>query len=168
MCVLSLVTYLFNVVILTDIVLMKLKVSVVSSGKREHDRPPNVGVLQTDAVADLVCEGLQEVGPPLRVQGPGLGVVYVDVSNLGIVGVGQGATGAVKRIPVAVAVGHKVDRYVHLSAGLLEEKDIGDTTPVVERFLDGVDDLVSGQLCAVRVQPPAKFISARPFRIYLK
>ena len=145
----TLVTYLHHVVILTYVVLMKLKVSVVSSSKREHDGPPNVGMLQTDAVADLVCEGLQEVGPPLRVQGPGLGVVYVDVSNLGIVGVGQGATGAVKRIPVAVAVGHKVDRYVHLSAGLLEEKDIGDTTPVVERFLDGADDLVSAELCAV-------------------
>ena len=142
----TLITYLHHVVILTYVVLMKLKVSVIVSGKWEPDRPPNVGVLQTDAVADLVCEGLQEVGSPIGFQCPGLGVVYVDVSNLGIVGVGQGATGAVKRVPVAVAVGHKVDRYVHFSAALLEEKDIGDTTPVVERFLDGADDLVSGQL----------------------
>ena len=57
-----------------------------------HDGAPHVRVREAEGVAELVDEGLHQVGPLVRVHRPVLRVVDVNVpSVLGEVSVGQGA-----------------------------------------------------------------------------
>ena len=64
-----------------------------ASVERSHDRVADIGVVEAEAVSNLVSEGLQQVGAPPRVDGPALTAVHVNVSSVpGKVGVGQGSS----------------------------------------------------------------------------
>ena len=115
---------------------MKSEVPVVGPGEGEHDGAPDAAVLQPDAVTNLMGQGLQEVHAPVRVQSPVLRVVHVDVPHLGVISMGQCASGPVKRVSVQVVVSEKVYRYVNFTARLLVKYEVCDVTPVSEGFLD--------------------------------
>ena len=147
---------------------MQPEVPVEGPSVGEHDGAPHVGVLQPDAVPDLVGQGLEEVHAPVRVQGPVLRVVHVDVPDLRVVGVGQGPTGAVKRISIKMVVCEEVDGDVNFSAELLIEVQVRDVTPVRKGFLDRCNNFVPGKLGALCVISPTELILCGPLAVSLK
>ena len=148
---------------------MKSEVSVVGSSEWEHDGAPHVGVLQPDAVSDLVSQGLQEVHAPVRVQGPVLRVVHMDVAHLGIVSVGQSPTRTVERISVTMVVCEEINGNIHyhIPARFLVKEEVGDVTPVSKGFLDGCNNFIPGKLGALSIISPTKLIFRVPLTVNL-
>ena len=147
---------------------MQPEVPVEGPGVGEHHRAPHVGVLQPDAVADLVGQGLEEAHAPVRVQGPVLRVVHVDVPDLRVVGVGQGPTWAIKRISIKMIVCEEVNGDVNFSAELLIEVQVCDVTPVSKGFLDRCNNFVPGKFGALCVISPTELILCVPLAVSLQ
>ena len=137
---------------------------------RHHARQArHVGVLQPDAMSDLVSQGLQEVHAPVRVQGPVLRVVHMDVANLRIVSVGQSPTRTVERISVKMVVSEEINRNIHhhIPARFLIKEEVGDVTPVSKGFLDGCNNFIPGKLGALSIISPTELIFRVPLTVNL-
>ena len=147
---------------------MQSEVPIKGPGEGKHDGAPHVGVLQPDAVADLVGQGLEKVHAPVRVQGPVLRVIHMNVSDLRVVGMGQGPSWAVKRIPIQMVVCEEIDGDINFSTELLVEEEVSDITPVSKGFLDRCNNFVPGKLGAVSVIPPTELILRCPLAVSLK
>ena len=92
----------------------------------------------------------------------------MNVTDLRVVGVGQGATWAVKRIPIQMVVCEEIDGDINFSVELLIEEKVCDIAPVSKGFLDRCNNFVPGKLGALSVISPTELILRCPLAVSLK
>ena len=86
---------------------MEPEVAVVRSSKGKHNSIIYRGVLETNAVTNLMGESLEEVSSIVDPQGPSLRVIHVNISILRVVGMGECSPKSIKRIAISMTVGDK-------------------------------------------------------------